>query len=30
VTIGNWKKLAEAGDFDSTYLHLHEGEPALA
>ena len=30
VTIGNWKKLAEAGDFDSTYLHLRENEPALA
>lgn len=29
VTIGDWKKLAEAGDFDSTYLHLHEDEPAL-
>ena len=30
ITIGDWKKLAEAGDFDSNYLHLHEGEPALA
>ena len=30
VTIGNWKKLATAGDFDSTYLHLRSGEPALA
>lgn len=29
VTIGDWKKLAGAGDFDSTYLHLHEDEPAL-
>jgi CRP-like cAMP-binding protein len=29
VTIGDWKKLAEAGDFDSTYLHLHENEAAL-
>jgi CRP-like cAMP-binding protein len=29
VTIGDWKKLAEAGDFDSTYLHLHDSEPAL-
>ena len=30
ITIGDWKKLAEAGDFDSNYLHLHENEPALA
>jgi CRP-like cAMP-binding protein len=29
VTIGDWRKLAEAGDFDSTYLHLHENEAAL-
>jgi hypothetical protein len=29
VTIGHWKKLDEAGDFDSTYLHLHENEVAL-
>jgi CRP-like cAMP-binding protein len=30
VTIGDWKKLAHAGDFDSNYLHLKEGEAALA
>ena len=30
IGIGDWKKLAEVGDFDSAYLHLHEGEPALA
>jgi CRP-like cAMP-binding protein len=30
VTIGDWKKLAEAGDFDSNYLHLKSDEPALA
>lgn len=30
VTIGDWKKLADAGDFESTYLHLSEIEPALA
>lgn len=30
VVIGDWKKLAAAGDFDSTYLHLKEDEPALA
>jgi CRP-like cAMP-binding protein len=29
ITIGDWKKLAEAGDFDSNYLHLRHGEPAL-
>jgi CRP-like cAMP-binding protein len=30
VTIGDWNKLADAGDFDSNYLHLHDDEPALA
>ena len=30
ISIGDWKKLAEVGDFDSGYLHLREGEPALA
>jgi CRP-like cAMP-binding protein len=29
ITIGDWKRLADAGDFDSNYLHLREGEPAL-
>ncbi len=29
ITIGDWKKLAEAGDFDSHYLHLEDGERAL-
>jgi CRP-like cAMP-binding protein len=29
ITIGDWRKLADAGDFDSNYLHLREGEPAL-
>jgi CRP-like cAMP-binding protein len=29
VTIGDWKKLAEAGDFDSSYLHLRKNEAAL-
>ena len=29
VTIGDWKKLAETGDFDSNYLHLRRDEPAL-
>jgi CRP-like cAMP-binding protein len=26
VTIGNWQRLADVGDFDSTYLHLRAGE----
>lgn len=30
INIGDWRKLAEAGDFDSNYLHLREDEPALA
>lgn len=30
ITIGDWKKLAEAGDFDSAYLHLKQDHPALA
>jgi CRP-like cAMP-binding protein len=30
VIIGDWKKLARAGDFDSAYLHLPEDEAALA
>ena len=30
VAIGDWKKLAEIGDFNSAYLHLNDGEPALA
>jgi CRP-like cAMP-binding protein len=30
VQIGNWHSLADAGDFDSTYLHLQENEPAFA
>jgi CRP-like cAMP-binding protein len=29
IQIGDWKRLAEVGDFDSTYLHLHHDEPAL-
>ena len=29
ITIGDWKKLAEIGDFDSNYLHLNEKEQAL-
>jgi CRP-like cAMP-binding protein len=29
ITIGDWRKLADAGDFDSNYLHLRKGEPAL-
>jgi CRP-like cAMP-binding protein len=29
VTIGDWQRLADAGDFDPTYLHLPGSEPAL-
>jgi CRP-like cAMP-binding protein len=29
IVIGDWKKLAEAGDFDSNYLHLRANEPAM-
>lgn len=29
ITIGDWKKLADVGDFDSNYLHMRAGEPAL-
>lgn len=29
VVIGDWRKLAAAGDFDSTYLHLRDNEAAL-
>ena len=30
IEIGDWRKLAETGDFNSAYLHLKSGEPALA
>jgi hypothetical protein len=29
IIIGDWRKLAEVGDFDSNYLHLREHDPAL-
>jgi CRP-like cAMP-binding protein len=29
IRIGDWRKLAEAGDFDTNYLHLRDDEPAL-
>ena len=29
IVIGDWRKLAETGDFNSGYLHLHSDEPAL-
>jgi len=29
IVIGDWRKLADAGDFDSSYLHFHQNEPAL-
>jgi DNA-binding HxlR family transcriptional regulator len=30
VHIGDWRRLADVGDFDSSYLHLRGNEPALA
>jgi len=30
IHIGDWRKLAEAGDFDSNYLHLRDGDAASA
>jgi CRP-like cAMP-binding protein len=30
IKIGDWKQLAGAGDFDSGYLHMDEGDPVLA
>lgn len=30
IAIGDWKKLATVGDFDSGYLHMKEGDPVLA
>ena len=30
IIVGDWRKLAEAGDFNSAYLHLHHADPALA
>ncbi len=30
IHIGDWRKLAEAGDFDSNYLHLRENDAARA
>jgi CRP-like cAMP-binding protein len=29
IWIGDWRKLAEVGDFDTNYLHLRQDEPAL-
>jgi len=29
IRIGDWRALAEAGDFDTNYLHLRDNEPAL-
>jgi len=29
ISIGDWRKLAETGDFDSNYLHLRDDEPVL-
>ena len=30
ITIGDWKRLAYAGDFDSGYLHMKQNDPVLA
>ncbi|HEY8592652.1 MAG TPA: Crp/Fnr family transcriptional regulator [Sphingomicrobium sp.] len=30
VRIGDWRRLAEAGDFDSSYLHMREDDVAFA
>ena len=30
VTIADWKRLADAGDFDSNYLHMTADDPVLA
>jgi CRP-like cAMP-binding protein len=30
IVIGDWRKLADVGDFESEYLHLHASERALA
>jgi CRP-like cAMP-binding protein len=30
VMIGDWKRLADAGDFDSSYLHMKQDDPVLA
>ena len=29
IWVGDWRRLAEAGDFDTNYLHLRENESAL-
>jgi CRP-like cAMP-binding protein len=30
IGIGDWRKLADAGDFDSNYLHMRDDDPAFA
>lgn len=30
IVIGDWRKLADTGDFQSAYLHLNEGDAAAA
>ena len=29
IYIGDWRKLADAGDFDSNYLHMRQDDPAF-
>ncbi len=30
IVIGNWRKLADTGDFTNAYLHLNRDDPAIA
>jgi CRP-like cAMP-binding protein len=30
IQIGDWRKLADVGDFDSNYLHMRDDDPAFA
>lgn len=30
IAIGDWRKLADVGDFDSNYLHLRDDDPVFA
>ena len=30
ILVAEWRKLAEAGDFDSNYLHMRDDDPAFA
>lgn len=30
ISIGDWRRLADVGDFDTNYLHLRKDEPAIS